>query len=115
MACSTQRPARSRQLFDPSPQTSHLKLVGTHRKIAIQLALDPEAIPQFFTLEPHRDPCTTAGGEVESPAMDAAVVEQQRVVSWVEVETLRGAAVQAWRAEQRSKLVGYLAGGGVLK
>jgi hypothetical protein len=38
--------------------------------------------------------------------MDAAIVEEQWVVSWVEFETLCGATVEACGKEQRSKLVG---------
>ena len=100
MACRTTRPASSSSVRPSTIQTAGLRVVRTHQNILKQVPLDAEVLSDLFALECHREAThVQLGGADEDTAMLVKGLDPSRVVVWVEVETLRGTAVEeSWKA-----------------
>ena len=71
------------------------KLIWTHQNILPDLSFDAEAVSYLFALETDQEPRhAKIHGEIEEAAMLVKGLQLGGVVARVDVETLRGAAVE---------------------
>lgn len=94
------RPASSSSVLASTRQTAGHQLHRTHSEILTKVPCDAEAVPHLSALECNREACQgKATSQCENTAMLVKSLDLGVVVAWVEVETLRGAAVkEAWTA-----------------
>jgi len=104
-ACSRGRPTIHTPLSatsTPNPQKDQhhrRRMPKTHHPITTNIPLNPKMLSQRRALQHHGNPVQEhRARQAEEPAVGVAGVDLLRVVGRVDVQALRGAAVQAGRA-----------------
>lgn len=95
MARRTSRPASRSSALSPRGKRPVRKLIWTHQNIFPDLSFDAEAVSHLFALESDQEPRhAKVHSEREEAAMLVKGLQLRGVIARVDIETLRGAAVE---------------------